>query len=156
MCPSDQIQKFSSWFAWLTKRISKKLRVGNYIRCLLSDHCMTSGFPSSTLAIVVLADPVFKASLLLEIGHLTKIAFWSLLKVHSQTDVLVKTIWKKFNGKVHILCHQSCFVALVFFTKLYVKLVVSSDFRLQRHIFKQDYRKSKPILVGLRSCRWEV
>ena len=32
----------------------------------------------------------------------------------------------------------------------------TSDFRLQRHIFKQDCRKSKPILVGLRSCRWEV
>ena len=32
----------------------------------------------------------------------------------------------------------------------------TSDFRLQRlqrHIFKQDCRKSKPILVGLRSCR---
>ena len=32
----------------------------------------------------------------------------------------------------------------------------TSDFRLQRHKFKQDCRKSKPILVGLRSCRWEV
>ena len=31
--------------------------------------------------------------------------------------------------------------------------VQTSDFRLQRHIFKQDCRKSKPILVELRSCR---
>ena len=29
----------------------------------------------------------------------------------------------------------------------------TSDFR---DIFKQDCRKSKPILIGLRSCRWEV
>ena len=28
--------------------------------------------------------------------------------------------------------------------------------RSERHIFKQDCRKSKPILVGLRSCSWEV
>ena len=36
------------------------------------------------------------------------------------------------------------------------RLSKPSDFRLQRHIFKQDCRKSKPVLVGLRSCRWEV
>ena len=28
----------------------------------------------------------------------------------------------------------------------------TSDLRLQRHLLKQDCRKSKPILVGLRSC----
>ena len=32
---------------------------------------------------------------------------------------------KKFSGEVGIKCHQSCFVALVFCTKLYIKLVVS-------------------------------
>ena len=32
---------------------------------------------------------------------------------------------KKFSGKVGIKCHQSCLVALVFCTKLYIKLAVS-------------------------------
>ena len=32
---------------------------------------------------------------------------------------------KKINGKVDIKCHQSCLVALVFCTKLYIKLAVS-------------------------------
>ena len=32
---------------------------------------------------------------------------------------------KKFSGEVGIKCHQSCFVAFVFCTKLYVKLAVS-------------------------------
>ena len=32
---------------------------------------------------------------------------------------------KKFSGKVGIKCHQSCVVALVFCTKLYIKLAVS-------------------------------
>ena len=43
-----------------------------------------------------------------------------------------------------------------FATVHYFVQLPPSDFRLQRHIFKQDCRKSKPILVGLRSCRWEV
>ena len=34
-------------------------------------------------------------------------------------------MWKKFSGKVGIKCHQSCTVALVFCTKLYIKLAVS-------------------------------
>ena len=32
---------------------------------------------------------------------------------------------KKFKGKVGIKCHQSCLIALVFCTKLYIKLAVS-------------------------------
>ena len=32
---------------------------------------------------------------------------------------------KKFSGKVSKKCHQSCLVALVFCTKLYIKLAVS-------------------------------
>ena len=32
---------------------------------------------------------------------------------------------KKFSGEVGIKCHQSCTVALVFCTKLYIKLAVS-------------------------------
>ena len=32
---------------------------------------------------------------------------------------------KKFSGKVGIKCHQSCLVALVFCTKLYINLAVS-------------------------------
>ena len=32
---------------------------------------------------------------------------------------------KKFSGKVDVKCHQSCLVALVFCTKLYIKLAVS-------------------------------
>ena len=32
---------------------------------------------------------------------------------------------KKFRGEVGIKCHQSCLVALVFCTKLYIKLAVS-------------------------------
>ena len=32
---------------------------------------------------------------------------------------------KKFSGKVGVKCHQRCLVALVFCTKLYIKLAVS-------------------------------
>ena len=32
---------------------------------------------------------------------------------------------KKFSGEVGIKCHQNCLVALVFCTKLYIKLAVS-------------------------------
>ena len=32
---------------------------------------------------------------------------------------------KKISGEVGIICHQSCLVALVFYTKLYIKLAVS-------------------------------
>ena len=60
----------------------------------------------------------------LEIGLLTKITFGFFLKF------LLKRIfwWKpceKFSGEVGIKCHQSCTVALVFCTKLYIKLAVS-------------------------------
>ena len=37
----------------------------------------------------------------------------------------MKIVWKKFSGEVGIKCHQSCLVALVFCTKLYIKLAVS-------------------------------
>ena len=55
---------------------------------------------------------------------MTKITFWSLLKVQSQTDLWVKTVWK-IQFKVGIKCHQSCLVALGFCVNLYTKLAVS-------------------------------
>ena len=58
----------------------------------------------------------------LEIGLLTKITFWSLLKIPCRSSGENRV--KKFSGKVDVKCHQSCLVALVG-TKLYVKLAVS-------------------------------
>ena len=55
---------------------------------------------------------------------------------------------KKKMAHVREYPHDTAFFANNFF--------VFSDFRLQRHIFKRDCRKSKAILVGLRSCRREV
>ena len=51
--------------------------------------------------------------------------FWSFLKVSFKTNLLVKTVWKKFSGEVGIKRHHSCLVALVFCTELYIKLAVS-------------------------------
>ena len=36
----------------------------------------------------------------LEIGHLSKITFWSLLKVPFRTDLLMKTVWKNSVAKL--------------------------------------------------------
>ena len=72
------------------------------------------------------AGVFFKASLWPEIGLLTKITFWSLLKVPFKTDPIFS--WKpceKFSGEVGIKCHQSCLVALVFCSKSCIKLAVS-------------------------------
>ena len=56
---------------------------------------------------------------------MTKITFWALRKVQSQTDLWVTTVWKKFTCEVDIKCHQSCSVALVFCTKFYRNLAFS-------------------------------
>ena len=43
---------------------------------------------------------IFYITIGLEIGLLTKIAFWSLLKVQSETDLWVKTVRKKSVAKL--------------------------------------------------------
>ena len=67
------------------------------------------------------------------------------LRARSSRRNFVWFVWERSSVLVHVPSHLSSNPSLQ-----------TSDFRLQRHIFKQDCRKSKPILVGLRSCRWEV
>ena len=72
----------------------------------------------------VLPGPPSGITIGLEIGHLTKITFWCLLKVPFRADLLVETVWK-IQRQSWNNCHQSCLIALVVCPKLYIKLAVS-------------------------------
>ena len=84
----------------------------------LRTRCVESVF---TVQDICPADVIKIITIGLEIGLNTKITFWSLLKVPFK-----RIFWWKLCEKIQWRsCHQSCLVALVFCTKLYIKLAVS-------------------------------
>ena len=84
----------------------------------------------------------------LEIGLLTKITLWSLPKVPFKTDLLMKTVWKKYSGEVGIKYHRSCLVALVFCTKLHIKLASSLRW-VSQFYFLLSFERLYIICLGL-------
>ena len=64
---------------------------------------------------------------------------------------------KKVNGQVGIKCHQSCTVALVFYTKLYLKLAVSLC-SFSQFSFPFNFRTANALVLKVRtlplSCRF--
>ena len=55
---------------------------------------------------------------------------------------------KKFSGEVGIKCHQSCLVALVFCTKLYIKLAVSLC-SFSQFAFPFNFRTANALVLKL-------
>ena len=84
-------------------------------------------------------------------------AWWiQLTAVTRAREVFDESLWLRLRVATRLLHLGTFQLAEVADHSLRPKNLQTSDFRLQRHIFKQDCRKSKPILVGLRSCRWKV